>query len=95
MNSLLQRLDRQLRDAGREAGIVLIMLLAAAILCAPLALAVLLAWLACIWTQGAFGLRALGWFVGIAVLALLYRYIWNGCLHGAVRRAARALMSEP
>jgi hypothetical protein len=92
MTAIFRRLDQQLRAIGAEAGAVLIMLLAAAILCAPLLAAVAVAWLACAWTQGAFGVRALGWIAAIAVFALLYRYVWSAGLHGAVRRAARALM---
>jgi hypothetical protein len=92
MTAIFRRLDQQLRAIGAEAGAVLIMLLAAAILCAPLFAAVAVAWLACAWTQGAFGVRALGWIAAIAVFALLYRYVWSAGLHGAVRRAARALM---
>lgn len=94
MMSLLMRLDRQLRAAGAEAGAILILLLAAAILCAPFILAATLAFLACAWTQGAFGVRALGWIAAVAVFALLYRYVWSAGLHGAVRRAARSLMGD-
>jgi hypothetical protein len=90
--SILRRLDQSLRAIGAEAGAVLVMLLAAAILCAPLVAAVAVAWMACAWAQGAFGVRALGWAAAVAVFALLYRYVWSANLHGAVRRAARALM---
>jgi hypothetical protein len=94
MTSLLQRLDRQLRAVGAQASVILIMLLAAAILCAPVAVALFLAWLACEWTQGALGVRALGWIVGIGIFAGLSRYVGNAGLSGAVRRAARALMGD-
>ena len=92
MNFLLQRLDHQLRAAGTQASAIVIMLLAAAILCTPFVLALVLAWLACAWTQGAFGVRALGWIVGIGVFVGLVRYVWSTGLRGAVRRAAKALM---
>jgi hypothetical protein len=90
--SFFRRIDQNLRAFGDEASGVLIMLLAAAILCAPLLAAIAVAWMACAWTQGAFGVRALGWIAAIAVFALLYRYVWSAGLHGAVRRAARSLM---
>lgn len=88
-----RRLDRMFAGIGGEVASLLIILLALAILCAPVGFGLGAAWLLAHWTIAATGSDLPGWIVGIAVFAFFCRYIWGSRLQSASRRAAETLVA--
>jgi hypothetical protein len=87
------RLDRLLAGIGAEITSLSIILLALAVLCAPVGFGLGVTWLLAHWTIRATGMEWLGWVVGITVFAFFCRYVWGSRLQAASRRAAEALVA--
>jgi hypothetical protein len=87
------RLDRLLAGIGGEVTSLSIILLALAVLCAPVGFGLGVTWLLAHWTIRATGMEWTGWVVGIAVFAFFCRYVWGARLQAASRRAAEALVA--
>ena len=87
------RLDRLLAGIGAEIASLSIILLALAVLCAPVGFGLGVTWLLAHWTIRATGSELLGWVVGIIVFAFFCRYVWGSRLQAASRRAAEALVA--
>ncbi len=87
------RLDRLLAGIGAEIASLSIILLALAVLCAPVGFGLGVTWLLAHWTIRATGSDILGWIVGITVFAFFCRYVWGARLQSASRRAAEALVA--
>jgi len=87
------RLDRLLAGIGAEITSLSIILLALAVLCAPVGFGLGVTWLLAHWTIRAAGMEWLGWVVGITVFAFFCRYVWGSRLQAASRRAAEALVA--
>ena len=88
-----RRLDRLLAGIGGEITSLSIILLALAVLCAPVGFGLGVIWLLAHGTIRATGSDILGWVVGIAVFTFFCRYIWGARLQAASRRAAEALVA--
>lgn len=89
----LDAADRVFSTIGREAGDILIIALALAILCAPIGAGLALTWSAYVGAAWLTGSAALGWVAGIAIFAFLCRYVWGARLQSAAKRAAAALVA--
>ncbi len=87
------RLDRLLAGIGAEIASLSIILLALAVLCAPVGFGLGVTWLLAHGTISATGSDILGWIVGITVFAFFCRYVWGSRLQSASRRAAEALVA--
>ena len=87
------RLDRLLAGIGGEVTSLSIILLALAVLCAPVGFGLGVTWLLAHWTIRATGMEWMGWVVGITVFAFFCRYVWGSRLQAASRRAAEALVA--
>jgi hypothetical protein len=87
------RLDRLLAGIGAEIASLAIILLALAVLCAPVGFGLGITWLLAHWTIRATDTEFLGWIVGITVFAFFCRYVWGSRLQAASRRAAEALVA--
>jgi protein-S-isoprenylcysteine O-methyltransferase Ste14 len=87
------RLDRLLAGIGAEIASLAIILLALAVLCAPVGFGLGVTWLLAHWTIRATGTEFLGWILGITVFAFFCRYVWGSRLQAASRRAAEALVA--
>jgi hypothetical protein len=88
-----RRLDRLLAGIGGEITSLSIILLALAVLCAPVGFGLGVTWLLAHGTIRATGSEWLGWIVGITVFAFFCRYVWGSRLQAASRRAAEALVA--
>jgi Flp pilus assembly protein TadB len=87
-------LDRLLTAVGVEISGLLIILLALAILCAPVGLGLAAIYFLATWMVRATGSEALGWIVAILTFVFLCRYVWGTKLQRASRRAAEALIAS-
>lgn len=87
------RLDRLLTGIGGEITSLSIILLALAVLCAPVGFGLGVTWLLAHWTIRATGHDWMGWVVGVTVFAFFCRYVWGSRLQAASRRAAEALVA--
>ena len=87
------RLDRLVAGIGGEVTSLSIILLALAVLCAPVGFGLGVTWLLAHWTIRATGMEWTGWVVGITVFAFFCRYVWGSRLQAASRRAAEALVA--
>ena len=93
LRSTWLRLDRLLAGIGAEIASLSIILLALAVLCAPVGFGLGVTWLLAHWTSRATGMELSGWVVGITVFAFFCRYVWGSRLQAASRRAAEALVA--
>jgi hypothetical protein len=78
---------------GSEIASLFIIALALAILCAPWAFGLGVAWLAADWAYALSGSPVLGWILGAILFAFFCRYVWGSRLQIASRRAAEALIA--
>jgi 4-hydroxybenzoate polyprenyltransferase len=79
---------------GAEIGSLFIIALALAILCAPWAFGLGVAWLVADWAYALSGSPVPGWILGVILFAFFCRYVWGSRLQRASRRAAEALIAE-
>jgi hypothetical protein len=86
--------DRILTAIGSEIGGILLIALALAILCAPVGMGLAVVWGAYAGTVALTGSVFLGWVAGVAVFALLCRYVWGTRLQSAAKRGAAALVAS-
>lgn len=93
MRPRLAAADRLFSAIGREAGDILVIFLALAILVAPIGIGLGLTWGSYVGTVLLTGSATLGWIAGIAVFAFLCRYVWGTRLQSAAKRAAAALVA--
>ena len=93
MRPRLSAADRVLGAIGKEAGDILIIFLALAILCAPVGIGLGLTWGVWVGVVALTGSSFLGWVAGIAVFAFLCRYVWGARLQSAAKRGAAALVA--
>ena len=85
--------DRVLMALGKEAGDILIIFLALAILCAPVGVGLVAVWGAWLGIMALTETSFLAWIVAIALFAFLCRYVWGARLQSAAKRAAAALVA--
>ncbi len=88
----LRALDQTLLAVGRELSFILILMLALAILCAPVGIGIAIAWLVWMGAIAATGSKVLGGIAGFLVVAFFARYVWGSRLQGAARQAVAALL---
>lgn len=93
LGSRWRKLDLFLAAIGAEIGNLFIIALALAILCAPWAFGLGVAWLAADWATALSGSAVPGWILGVVVFAFFCRYVWGSRLQIASRRAAEALIA--
>ncbi|MDB5734783.1 MAG: hypothetical protein JWP16_256 [Alphaproteobacteria bacterium] len=90
----LAHMDQTLAALGSETGKVLVIVLALAVLCAPIGFGLVAAWLAWLGVIAATGSTVLGWIAAFAAIVFYCRYVWGSRLQGAARRAAEALVAS-